>query len=102
MYGYGSRWILPDTCSELRVIHAATRNVWMMRKRHEPMKEAISSASCSPTVASSWWMTLTGCLWSTELALRRCSDSLTASWPESLVRTDIATASLADYLTIRG
>src|SRR5919109_1378762 len=82
-------WTAPVITRELIVIHVATRTVWMMRKRHDPMNEAMPSASVSPKVASSWWTTLTGCTWLLALALRRWRESLTASWPESLVRTDI-------------
>src|SRR5438445_6737049 len=53
MYGYGSMGILPVTWRVLMVTQAATRKVCMIRHRHDPMKEAMPSASCSPNVACS-------------------------------------------------
>ncbi len=70
-------------------IQIATATVWTIKKVHEPIPAEILSASFSPNDASSWWMTLTGCLWSSAFSLRTRSVCLSAFCPESLVRIDM-------------
>src|SRR5207249_10172257 len=81
-------WMRPVACRELIVTHVATSSVCTMRKRHEPMKDAIPSASCSPNVACSWWRMLTGCLWESAAYLRRRLAVASEAFVVSLLRFD--------------